>query len=207
MAIHPNLTDFSKVKNIRVFSKYLKGIEKDFEKLGGLNYKVEVNQLDPSTSFLRRLFIDGGLKDVVEAMVVQTAVHDCQVDIVVPMSRRRVAMPYSIFIELPLPMTGQAEYRKGAMGSKWYCEPKNRRIRADLKSTIPKVKMMHRHGNLAYLIKIGHSMRPDNKDKTIWQIESGYEGSMFTGGYRPRIRKFLEAIPKVKALLVTWNND
>jgi hypothetical protein len=207
MAHHPRLQSLSNTKHLKAFTKSLKGIEKDFDELGGLQYEVEVSQLDTSTTFLRRLLIDGGLKEAVEAMVIQTVFDACPIDIVVPMSRRRVVMPYSIFVEFPLPMTGRAEYRRGTLGNKWYCEPKNKSRLADLKNSIPKVKMIHKHGNLAYLIKTGHLLSPIEDDKTLWQIESGYEGGMFTGGYRPRILKFLEAIPKVKALLVKWNNE
>lgn len=206
MAIHPKLTDFSKVKNIRVFSKSLKRIEKDFEKLGGLNYEVEVNQFNPSTSFARRHLVDGGLGDAVEAMVVHAEFHDCPVTIEVPMSRRHVTMPYSILIELPLPMTGRAEYRRGALRNIWYCEPNSKSRRADLKNSLPKVKMAHAHGNLAYILKIGHSLEPMENNKTMWQIFSGYEGGMFSGGYRPRVLEFLRAIPMVKELLVKWND-
>lgn len=206
MAHHPRLKSLANVKHLKAFSKALKGIEKDFDTLGGLHYEVEVSQFDSSTSFLRRLFVDGGLKDAVEAMVVQAEIHECLVDIVVPLSRRRVAMPYSIFIELPLPMSGLAEYRRGSFGNKWRCEPKNKSHRADLRSWVPKVKMTHQHGNLAYLIQIGHSLESIDDDKTLWLVESGYEGSMFSGGYRPKVLKFLEAIPKVKEMLAKWNH-
>lgn len=207
MSNHPKLYGLSNIKHQRAFSRYLRGIEKDFKSLDISDYEVEFSSKKSSKSFLQRFILNQGFKEALETMVVSTELAECPVEIYISKSRSNVNMPYSICIELPVPMTGQAEFRRGSIGSKWNYMPKNRNRLADLRRAIPKVKMTQQHGSLVYLIKIGHFLKPISVNKTIWQIESGYEGNALTGGYRPRVSKFLKAIPTVKALLIKWNTN
>jgi len=130
----------------------------------------------------------------------------------VPIAEKGVTMPYSICVELPVPMTGRAEYRRGTLGNKWHCEPKNKRLIADLKRSLPKVEMKHQHQvqrlAVTYVYKpdVGYCLEPTADGKTEWTIHSGYHGGMLTGGYRPRIHKYLEVIPTVEALLRKWKH-
>ena len=57
MGVHPKLRGFSRVKHIKAFSKYLKGIEKDLEKLGCIDFDVEIVPFGSSRSFLAKLFL------------------------------------------------------------------------------------------------------------------------------------------------------
>jgi hypothetical protein len=207
MGVHPKLMGFSKVKHIKAFSKYLKGIEKDLEKLGCIDFDVDIASFGSSRSFLGKLFRGPDYEEPEEVLVVSAKVHGCPVEILVPIAEKGVTMPFSIWIELPVPMTGRAEYRGGTLRNKWHCEPKDKRRIADLKRSLPKVEMTHvcsRIG-LMYHIKIGYWLEPTADGKTEWTILSGYHGGMLTGGYRPRIQKYLEVIPTVEALLRKWN--
>lgn len=207
MAVHPKLRGFSRVKHIKVFSKYLKGIEKDLEKLGCTDFDVEIIPFGSSRSFLGKLFLGPDYKKPENVLGVSAEVHGCPVAILVPIAEKGVTMPYSICVELPVPMTGRAEYRRGTFGNKWHCEPKNKRLIADLKRSLPKVEMKHQHQvqrlavTYEYKLNIGYCLEPTAEGKTEWTIHSAYRGGMLTGGYRPRIYKYLEVIPAVEALL------
>jgi hypothetical protein len=214
MGVHPKLRGFSRVKHIKVLSKYLKGIEKDLEKLGCTDFDVEIIPFGPSRSFLGKLFLGPNYKKPGTILGVSAEVHGCPVAILVPIAERGVTMPYAIRVELPVPMTGRAEYIRGTFGNKWHCEPKNRRLIADLKRSLPKVEMKHQHQvqglavtyeyqpvTYEYQLNIGYCLEPTADGKTEWIIHSAYRGGMLTGGYRPRIHKYLEVIPAVEALL------
>jgi len=212
MGVHPKLRGFSRVKHIKAFSKYLKGIEKDLEKLGCIDFDVEIVPFGSSRSFLGKLFLGPDYEKPEEVLAVLAEVHGCPVAILVPIAEKGVTMPYSICVELPVPMTGRAEYRRGTLGNKWHCELKNKRLIADLKRSLPKVEMKHQHQvqrlAVTYVYKpdVGYCLEPTADGKTEWTIHSGYHGGMLTGGYRPRIHKYLEVIPTVEALLRKWKH-
>lgn len=212
MGVHPKLTGFSKVKHIKAFSKYLKGIEKDLEKLGCIDFDVDIVSFGSSRSFLGKLFRGPDYEEPEEVLVVSAEVHGCPVEILVPIAEKGVTMPYSICIELPVPMTGRAEYRRGTLRNKWHCEPKNKRLIADLKRSLPKVEMKHQHqvqkGVVTYVyeIKVGYCLEPTADGRTEWTILSGYQWGLLIGGYRPRIERYLKVIPTVEALLRQWND-
>lgn len=211
MAIHPKLITFSKVRNIRAFNNYLQGIQRELEKLGAIDFDVEVISSGSSKWSLFRRIIGRGFSEAESVLLVRAEVHGCQVEIQLYMSERRTAMPYFIIVELPVPMKGRAEYRRGTFGSNWYFEPKDKSRIAGLQRSLPKVKMIQDHAinskGIIYKIERGHLLEPTKNDKTRWIVQTGYEGGFWTGGNRPRILKYLEAIPTVKALLQKWKDS
>src|SRR5690242_18626070 len=170
MAVHPKLIPFSKNKNISAFNKYLQGIQKDLEKLGGIDFDVEVISSGSSKWSLFRRIIGLGFSESEEVLLVRAEVYGCPVEIELYMSERRTAMPYFIIVELPVPMSGRAEYRRGTFGSNWYFEPKNKSRIAGLKRSLPKVKMIQDNAinskGIYYKIERGHLLEPTENGKT-----------------------------------------
>lgn len=210
MRPHPRLAAYKKAKHIKAFSKSLQQIESDLQKLGTMDYDVEVASYSSSKSLLRRFF-DPGYGDLEEALTIWTRVHGCPVEIAVPMGKAKVALPFMMQVILPVPMTGRAEYRRGTFGSKWHVEPEDKSRVADLKQTLPKVKMKQVQTSrqvpvqVTYDVKVGYTLEPTRDGRTEWVIHGGYEGGLLTGGNRPQVLKYLELIPAVEAMLSKWN--
>jgi len=206
MAIHPSLQHLPKTKYLRVLSKLLTVIDKDLSSLGPIDYELEYTVFEDPKSFLYRLFVGHSLKDPAEALTIRTNIQNCPVEIVLGIAKRSIKLPYFIFVEIPQPFDGQAEFRYSSFGNKWQLTPKNRRRKSEIKRTIPKVKMIHSPGGIAYIIQIGHSLEATENGKTLWTIHSSYEGGGFSRK-RPRPSRFLKAIPSVEAMLKKWNED
>lgn len=212
MGLHPKLKEYKKSKHCKTFSKTLKHIEKDLAKLNSTDFDAEILPVESPKSLLRR-FWDPGYGDAEEVLAISTEIDDCPVEIFVPMGKAGIAPPYIIGVTLPVPMTGRAEYRRGVLGGKWHLEPKDKARAKDLKRTLPSVKMKQHQTSrklpvgVDYTIKVAYSLEPTEDGQTEWMTHSGYEGSALTGGSRPRVIKYLEAIPEVLALLQKWNGN
>ena len=210
MGLHPKLTEFRKAKHIKAFSKTLKHIEGDLKKLGSMDFDATIATYGSSKSLLRR-FLDPGYGDLEEELLISTQIHGCSAEIAVPMGKAGFAPPFMIQVILPVPIAGRAEYRRGTFGNKWHLEPENKSRIADLKRTLPKVKMKQSQISqklpvqLAWDIKVGYFLGPTEDGKTEWVIHAGYEGGILTGGNRPRVIKYLEVIPNIEAMLRKWN--
>ena len=140
MGLHPKLSEFKKAKHIKAFNKTLKHIESDLKKFESTDFNVTLNTYSSKKSLLKRFF-DAGYGDLEEELIISTEVHGCPTEITVPIGKEGFAPPYMIQIILPVSISGQAEYRRGVLGSKWHFEPEDKSRIADLKRTIPKVKM------------------------------------------------------------------
>jgi hypothetical protein len=122
-----------------------------------------------------------------------------------------VAPPFMLQVILPVPMTGSAAYRRGTLRTRWDVEPEDKSRIADLKRTMPKVKMKQTQTSnreavqVTWKVETGHLLEPTEDGRTAWILESGYEGGVLTGGNRPQVRKYLEVIPAVEAMLRKWS--
>ncbi len=209
MRPHPKLVAFKNAKYIKAFSKTLKGIESDLNKLGATDLEAYITAFDSPKSLVRRFF-DPGYGDLEEVLTVVTRVHGCPVEIGVPMGKTGVAPPFVLHVVLPVPITGLAEYRRGTLHSKWHLEPENKSRIADLKRTLPKVRMQQTQTSrsapvqVVWKVEAGQILGPTGDGRTEWIVQSGYEGGLLTGGNRPMVGKYLEAIPAVEGMLRKW---
>lgn len=208
--MHEKIKPYRKAKHAKVFSKFLKGIEKDLQKNNAGEFDVVVDSYVEPQSMLDRflgLFRSHGFDDPEESMLISTVVYGCVVEIFVPIAHGGITMPYFIYVELPVSMQGRAEYRRGALHNKWYYEPKNKQRASQLKNALPKVQMGHMSGNIIYETKIGYILEAKDAEKTVLTISSGYDGGTLTGGYRPRVHKYIEAIPALLDILKNWEQE
>jgi len=185
MAIPPKLMEFSDAKHVKLFSKYLKGIEKDLQKVGGADYQAEVigfGQNKPSGWFFSSKRFHQNYSEPDESLIVEAEVHGCNVEIEVPITRKKVELPYFIFIGLRVPMTGQAEFRRGKFRNKWHLDPDDNKRKRDLKRSLPKITMIQAKGTpdsaLVHEIEVGHLLKPGDDGNTVWTVNSGYNGGI-----------------------------
>ena len=210
MRLHPKLVGFEHAKHIKRFNKILKQIESDLKKLGVTDFDAEIAASGRSRSLAQRFF-GLGQGDFEELMTVLMQAHGCPVEIAVPMGAAGVAPPFMLQVILPVPMTGSAEYRRGTLRTRWHVEPEDKSRVADLKRTLPKVKMKqtqtsHREAvEVVWKVPIGHLLEPTGEGRTAWILMSAYEGGALTGGNRPQVGKYLEVIPAVEAMLRKWS--
>lgn len=198
MKIHPKLVGFSKARHIRNFNDFLVHIEQDLNKLGYFNFDAEVVLVGSPRSTFARFFNPSD--DAEEALILLLMADDCPVEIYIPISQIGT-LPYSIGIELPMPMSGRAEYLPSTFGKpSWHVEPKNKQREKELNHLLPKNQMWQNNYGMGiqYRIKVGQTLEPTPEGKTHWLINSGLESG------RPEIKKFLEGISTVKHLLTTW---
>jgi hypothetical protein len=119
--------------------------------------------------------------------------------------------PFMMEVILPVPMTGMAAYLRGTLRNRWHVEPEDKSRIADLKRTLPKVKMKQTQTSsreavqAIWKIEAGHVLEPTEDGRSAWRVESAYEGGALTGGNRPQVRKYLEVIPAVEAMLRKWS--
>lgn len=224
MKIHPKLTDFTKAKNIKLFHKLLEGIEEDLSSVDCAEFDVDILSGEAHRSFLARAFLGPDMKEAEETMIVSAIVSGCPVMIVIPIAAWRTELPYAVIVEFPVSIAGQAEYRRGTFGCKWHYQPEDKQRESELKHLLPKTEMNQIHTRMGYSaqggqamtpvqtrlqyeIQVGQALEPTADGRTQWKVHSGYEGGMFSGGSRPRIRQYLAAIPKVEALLRQWGGS
>jgi hypothetical protein len=202
MRLHPELTEFKKAKHIKAFNKILKKMEKDLKKLGSPAFDATITAAGSPRSLLRRFF-DPGYGDLEEVLTVLTQVYQCPVEIAVPMGKAGIALPFMMHIILPVPIRGRAEYRRGRFRSKWHLAPEDKGRIADLKRTLPKVKVKQNQISkkvpvqVEWKVEVPYFLGPTGDGRTEWIVHAGYEGGMLTGGNRPPVVKYLKAIPAV----------
>ena len=214
MKVHPKLVNFRQKKYFKVFNKYLRGIESDLGSIGAADFDAEVYTVGGPKSILGRIatmLLDVGYGNPEEALVVTTQVHECPVEILVPIGVGKISIPYEILVDLPGAIPSHVVYRKGLTGFRWQSEPKNKTLIQQLKKVMPKAikkqKMQQKGtGGAFYWFKVEecYELQRINSSHTEWSICSGYEGSLLTGGYRPRISRYLEAIPNLIKVLASW---
>lgn len=209
MNANQKLSSFSHFKHIRAFRNYLGAMEKDIKALGCSDYSIDITSPGSPKSILAKIFSGPDFNHAEEILLVSMEIFGCPVNILLPISAFNVEMPYLLDVEFPVAMTGRAEYKHDTFGEHWHYTPKNKQREIELKHTLPKISMqqnVYRMG-VQYQIKIGQTLEPAADNNTHWIIQSGYEGGLFTGGYRPQIKKYLSEIPKVEALLRKWALD
>jgi hypothetical protein len=204
-------TELRGAKHARAFRKILKGIEKDLQRLGAHGLFVSVSGVtQPGRGWLSSLLRGPGYGETEEVMVVSTELHGCDIEVAVPMGREGFAPPYSIRVLIPVPMTGTAELRKGVVGKRWHLDRDDKARVADLKRTLPSVKMKQTQVGtklpvqVDFTVPVGYSLRPTGDGNTEWTVHAGYEGSRVAGRERPWVGKYLKAIPDVEAMLRRW---
>ena len=200
------MSDVSKARK-----KALKAIRSDLTKLGCVPSDVQVTS---AKGVGRRLlsFLSGpGFGDTEEVLWVSAEVHDCRAEIAVPIAKWGFTPPYLIDVHLPVPIDGRAEYRRGALGKRWHCEPRDKAHLADLKKTVPKARMNENQVSkkvpvqCVYRVEVGHTLESAEDGGTSWTINTAYEGGFLSGRHRPRVGKYLSAIPAVRGMLERWS--
>lgn len=212
MSTDIGLQGFKKARHYKTFRNIFKRMRKDMAAAGIHDLEVEITRVDTGRSRLRRFF-DPGFGETEEIMEIFAEKEGCQIEILIPMGKGGIAPPYLMEVRIPVPMDGTAEYSKGSFGFKWHLDPDSKVRKADLKNTMPKVntrqssisKKMPVQG--IWKIPTPHSLASVDEGNTSWVIHAGYEGGAFSGGSRPRVRKFIEAIPKVADMLGKWQDQ
>jgi len=205
MAVHPKLAEFKNAKFIKVFNKYLGGIESDLERIGVRDFQAEVLTVG-SQSVPGRVgtaLLGLGYSKPQEALNIVTQVYECPVEILVPVGVGKISLPYIMSVILPGNFSWHVVYKKTITGFKWQSEPKNKDLTNQLKKATPKaIKKQKQHQKaLEYILKQCYEFQSAGQGNVEWLIYSGYQGGMLSGGYRPRVTDYLEAIPQVKAAL------
>ncbi len=200
------MSDVSKARR-----KALKAIEGDLKRLGSVPSDVQVTSAKGVGRRILSLLTGPGFGDTEEVLCVSADVYDCHVEIAVPIAKWGFTPPFVMDVHLPVPIDCRAEYRRGALGKRWRCEPKDKEHVAALKKTVPKARMKENQVSkrvpvqCEYKVDVGHAFEPAEDGGTHWMIHTAYEGGFLSGGHRPRVGKYLAAVPAVREMLEGWH--
>ena len=209
MAIHPKLAPYSSEKNIKKFSKLLKGIEDDLHQVACENIEVELRKEGNGESKLERFqpLDEGTLARADQWMVVTASRQGRTVVIWIPMAKG-VSLPYQIVLGINAKTNTTAVYGTGFVGKRWNLEPENEgRAQQLMDLNLPDITWVHTAGSHKLKLDIAHEITAseENADTARWIVNSGYHGFVF--GIRPKVAVYIEAVQKLEALLESWTKS
>lgn len=205
-----DLEGFRHEPGIRSYRRALKSIRRELERLSALGVAVDLLVKKDGRSALRRFFTLEKANEADHTLIVEAVVRDRRVRVVAPF-RRGLTLPYALEIELRTPVDFVASLRRNALfASKWEFSPNLPRYypnpAALLKLKLPDVGWRHDSGGIPILVSEGGRIAPSTQKDwpSAWTIYSAYQGFLFNVG--PRLVKYLEAAPRVEALVTQWQN-
>ena len=201
MALHPRLTEFAKVKNIRRLSGLLSYLERDMAATGLQEFEVEVWEADRPKSALKRMLTLEQGDEAHQALIVRGQYLSHPFTVTLPLRNSRT-MPYSLDVVLPVQIACVCRYLPSLKGGKWKLAEASDSLEQQLKSiAMPKIVWTHSAGGYNYNVLAGSTFAPLPEDPTrsIWSIKSGYHGFLFKVG--PRVSPYFAALPQVKHAL------
>ena len=203
------LEKFRSEPGIRSYRRCLKKVIKELQKLNAVGITVDLLSKEDSRSALRRAFSLEKANDADHSLIVEGLVLDRLVRVTAPF-RRGLALPYSVEIGLRSKVDFQVTLRRNILlASKWEFSPnlpKYFHRPAELATLkLPDVGWRHDSGGIPIGVPEGGRIAPSTRKDlpSTWTVFSAYQGFLFNVG--PRIAKYVEAAPRLDALLAGWN--
>ncbi len=208
MAVPAELRDHAAEPGIGAFSRTLRCIHGDLGKVASKVSSVELLRKDDQRSALRKFFALEKAADADHWLAVNAVVLEREVRILAPF-RRGLSLPYSVEIALNAPLSVIATYRRGLiLRAEWIVEPDTLANRAKPKQLValrlPEVGWRHDSGGIPIALAEGGriGVSAGGQRRVTWTVHSAYQGFLFNVG--PRIVKYVQAAPRLEALLSEW---
>ncbi len=212
MALPEPLKRYQGEPGLRTYAKIYRMVEKEYVKLGAKVVTSELLSKKDDRSALRRFFALEKADDADHWLSIDTLIDGRLLRLTAPF-RRGLTLPYSLEIRLRPRIDFSASYRKNLLRApQWEFSPLSPRFKgrhAELEALkIPKVGWRHDSSGLPVLISEGMKLAPapvDPNGPTAFTVISAYQGFLFNVG--PRVTRYVEAVPRLEALLDKWNAE